>query len=405
MTRTPPVDPTARGAFCLYSLFFFSGISGLIYEFAWTRILGHILGNTVYATSTILAAFMAGLALGGFLIGRFIDKVKNPLLIYALLEAGIGVSAWASLGLSTWPVPLYRVIYRAAGESRGWLTVGQVIIAALVLLLPTMLMGSTLPTLTIAGKLLHRRLGRHIGVLYALNTLGATFGVILSGFILLGAIGETRTILVGVTINALVTVGALLMHFLAEKPPGAPVGAASDATGASSMHATPVLLGAHVSSPPASNRGRISVLVVFALAGFVALASEVIWTRLFLLCLGTSIYAFSAILLRHAGRDGHGQPGRRLRGRPPPRPAGRAGAARTGDWDRRDSGPLPLPLSGWPQRGGRPGLDRGSCLAGVLAGPAPVHHDRARGFLLRAGISRGGQILRRQPCHGRAGRR
>ncbi len=197
--------------------------------------LGHILGNTVYATSTILAAFMAGLAVGGFLIGRFIDKVKNPLLVYALLEAGIGVSAWASLGLSTWPMPLYRAIYHAAGESRGWLTVGQVIIAALVLLLPTMLMGSTLPTLVVAGKLMHRRLGQHLGILYALNTLGATLGAILSGFILLGAIGETRTILVGVTINALVTVGSLLMHFLAQQPHGGWVGAASDATLASTV--------------------------------------------------------------------------------------------------------------------------------------------------------------------------
>src|SRR4051794_14385489 len=75
----------------LYVLFFTSGISGLMYEVVWVRMLTRVLGSTVYATSTVLAAFMAGLALGSWLCGRWIDGAARPLRWYALLELGIGV--------------------------------------------------------------------------------------------------------------------------------------------------------------------------------------------------------------------------------------------------------------------------------------------------------------------------
>src|SRR5947199_9290302 len=81
----------------LCRLFFLSGISGLMYEVVWVRMLTRILGSTIYATSTVLAAFMAGLALGSFLVGRSIDRSRRPLLWYALLECGIGLSALLSL--------------------------------------------------------------------------------------------------------------------------------------------------------------------------------------------------------------------------------------------------------------------------------------------------------------------
>ena len=89
----------------LYLLFFLSGISGLMYEVVWVRMLTRILGSTVYATSTVLAAFMAGLALGSLLVGRFIDRVQRPLLWYAVLELGIGFSALGTLGLPEKMVP------------------------------------------------------------------------------------------------------------------------------------------------------------------------------------------------------------------------------------------------------------------------------------------------------------
>ncbi|MGD0540216.1 MAG: spermidine synthase, partial [Tepidisphaeraceae bacterium] len=80
-------------------LFLISGSSGLIYEVVWLRMLSRTLGSTVYATSTILAVFMAGLALGSFVFGRYADRVRLPLLLYACLEAGIGATALLSLGM------------------------------------------------------------------------------------------------------------------------------------------------------------------------------------------------------------------------------------------------------------------------------------------------------------------
>src|SRR3954453_2115205 len=92
-TLRPPLSGVPVG---LYVLFFLSGISGLMYEVVWVRLLTRILGSTVYATSTALAAFMTGLAVGSFLSGRFIDRVRRPLIWYMALELSIGLAALLS---------------------------------------------------------------------------------------------------------------------------------------------------------------------------------------------------------------------------------------------------------------------------------------------------------------------
>src|SRR5208282_4631385 len=106
----PPNEPGVKSPklpLLLCFLFVMSGSSGLIYEVVWLRMLSRTLGSTVYAASTILAVFMAGLALGSFVFGRFADRVRRPLALYACLEAGIGATAVLSLGLNSWPLPLY----------------------------------------------------------------------------------------------------------------------------------------------------------------------------------------------------------------------------------------------------------------------------------------------------------
>src|SRR5438128_1356468 len=92
----------------LYGLFFLSGISGLMYEVVWVRMLTRVLGSTIYATSAVLAVFMGGLALGSYLMGRWIDRSPRPLTWYALLEVGVGASALLSLALPERLVPLYQ---------------------------------------------------------------------------------------------------------------------------------------------------------------------------------------------------------------------------------------------------------------------------------------------------------
>jgi spermidine synthase len=262
--------------------FLVSGSSGLMYEVVWLRMLSRTLGSTVYATSTILAVFMGGLALGSFIFGRIADRVRRPLLLYAGLEAAIGASALLSLGLNLWPIPLYRAIYSLAGESRAILSLGQIAVAGAALLIPTTLMGATLPTLSAYGVRRFSLVGHVVGALYALNTLGAAAGVWVSGFVLIGAIGETRTVLVGAAINGLVAIAAFLLLPRNSKDAGKPREAIADP-----VIARDILM---------SRRARRTILGVFAVSGFVSLALEIAWSRMLALYEGTSIYAFSSML-------------------------------------------------------------------------------------------------------------
>jgi spermidine synthase len=279
-TSAPRTGPVVNAFGILAALFFLSGISGLMYEVVWVRMLTRILGSTVYATSTVLAAFMAGLALGSAVNARFIDRVRRPQRWYAVLELGIGLAALGTLVLPDHMLPLYQTLYDLAGGSRGWLTAGQVVLALLVLLVPTTLMGATLPTLCAYGGRCHQDFGRSVGLLYSLNTLGAVGGILASGFVLLGAVGETRTVVVGVLLNVAVAAAAWALGNQTIEPasPAAAPEAAPDAPA------------------PYPDSCRRAVLLTFALGGFVALASEVVWGRMLLLYQGSSIYAFSAML-------------------------------------------------------------------------------------------------------------
>ena len=270
----------------LYLLFFLSGISGLMYEVVWVRMLTRVLGSTVYATSTVLAAFMAGLALGSFLSGRFVDRAVRPLRWYALLELGIGLAALYSLALPDQLLPLYRKIYEWAGGVRAILTAGQVVVAMIVLLVPTALMGATLPTLCAYGARRHADFGRCVGVLYGLNSLGALVGVLASGFVLIGELGETLTVVVGVVLNLLVAGAAYWLSLAAQE-------AANHATTSQPLRDA---VGEDNPAPIYSAGVHRALLACFAVSGFAALANEVVWSRMLLLKQDTSIYAFTGML-------------------------------------------------------------------------------------------------------------
>jgi spermidine synthase len=283
----------SRLPLALCALFLLSGSSGLIYEVVWLRMLSRTLGSTVYATSTILAVFMGGLALGSLIFGNIADRIRRPLVLYACIEAAIGVTAILSLGMNSWPIPLYREVYSLTAGSRTALTAGQVIVAMAALLLPTTLMGATLPTLCAYGVRRTSAMVRVAGTLYSLNTLGAMAGVLAGGFVLIGAIGETRTILIGAAINALVAIIALTF-FGSNNANG---GGADEITRAAGAEMDAEVHGRQTEvSRPVSRRVAQTVLICFAVSGFFSLAMEIVWSRMLTLDLGTSVYAFSAML-------------------------------------------------------------------------------------------------------------
>jgi spermidine synthase len=269
----------------VFLLFFASGISGLIYEVVWLRILSRIIGVTAYATAITLAAFMAGLALGSFIFGRLVDKRNDQLRIFALLQLWLANVAVVTPIVLTGSVPVYRFVSEISHHSTAAISMSRVVVSFLSLLVPTMLMGGTLPVLTsyLVGR--GGMFGKNFSLLYGLNTLGAVFGVVLSGFVTIGAIGEWNTIFIGVSINLVVGFIVFVLHRsrlrFTEK---------ADITRDVAVKA----MSSRISMYP--DTVRRTVLIVFLISGFTALAYEVIWTRQLILFLSTSIYAFSGML-------------------------------------------------------------------------------------------------------------
>ena len=240
--------------------FYLSGAAGLLYQVLWTRLLIPHVGATLHSVSTVLAAFMAGLALGSWLGGRAIDRwPASPLRVYALLELLIAVSAAL--------IPLTLPLLGSLGPA------GTLIGAFLLLLLPTSLMGATLPVLT---KLMTEdlgTLGRTVGELYAANTAGAVLGALAAGYFLVPLWGTANSLYLAVGLNILVAAVAFVLPTR------------------SSSGAEPEV------EPSEPTPWRKAALWLFACSGMIALAFEVVWTRSLSQVLGTSVYAFATILV------------------------------------------------------------------------------------------------------------
>ena len=191
-------------------IFLLSGAASLIYEVVWMRYLTLIFGVSTYATSTVLATFMGGLALGSFLFGSWADRVRRPLLAYAGLELAIGAYALAIPSLFEALRGPYVALYQLGLPYSG-LALGRAALASLVLLPPTVLMGGTLPVLAaffVRGR--DGDVGRQTGILYFVNTGGAVLGCALAGFYLIEHLGLVATTQVAAATNfvlAAATVG------------------------------------------------------------------------------------------------------------------------------------------------------------------------------------------------------
>jgi spermidine synthase len=275
--------------------FFLSGASGLVFEAVWTRELTLVFGSTALAMSTVLSVFMGGLALGSWLAGRLADRIADRLRAYALAEAGVGLYALAvPLVLAGYPA-LNAAMYRVLGSSAVGLSLARFVAAALLLLLPTTLMGATLPilsrhfvredgTTSIAGT---------VGRLYAINTFGAVVGTFVGGFVLLPGVGVRATNYAAAATNLLLATAVWLARRRMAAPPPAdddvpilpPVAEADDVAAA----APPVFT--------ATTLQRRVALCAFAASGAIAMVDQVLWTRALAIIIGSSVYSFTLILL------------------------------------------------------------------------------------------------------------
>ncbi len=186
----------------VYVLFLLSGAAGLVYQVVWSRLLNEIFGVTAHAVTAVLATFLAGLALGGWLLGRIADRRPDALRFYAILELGIGLTALAG----TWAMSALGPAHvwfasRLAPDSAALLVV-RCALAAVVIVPPTFLMGGTLPAIArvfVGGT---AELGRKLSLLYGLNTFGAVLGSLGAGFVLIRAIGVHPTLWLAVVASS-----------------------------------------------------------------------------------------------------------------------------------------------------------------------------------------------------------
>lgn len=261
-------------------LFFLSGASALIYQVVWLRMLSLVFGVTVYAASAVLTSFMSGLALGSWGGGKLADRLRSPLRAFALLELGIAVTALAVPIALDEVGALYSFLHARAPDDLARLTLARVVCSGVILLIPTTLMGASLPVLARYVRVRGEAIAGRVGALYAMNTAGGIAGTVLAGFVLIGGIGMASTIRLAAAVNVAVGLCALVLDFSRRAEPIVPVAPVQ-----------PQPMNANATTP-----GAPTILAVAALAGFAGLALEVVWFRLLTLFLPATTYAFTTML-------------------------------------------------------------------------------------------------------------
>jgi len=261
----------------LYFVFFLSGATGLVYEVIWVRLTGLVFGNTSLAISTVLGAFMAGLALGSWKLGRKADRTKNPLRLYGLLELGIGISA-ALVPLAFRAMDsLYWSVAPSLSSTPGATGFIRFATSFIILLAPTFFMAGTLPVLSRFFTEKVNEVESKVGTLYALNTFGAAAGTLAAALVLIPGLGNTVTTLLIATLN--VGIGLFAMRL--------------------SRRAGPVNEFTRLvdEARPADPTADKLILLTLAVSGFVSMLYEVSWTRALSAMIGSSTYALSIMLV------------------------------------------------------------------------------------------------------------
>ena len=285
---SPSFNPILGGVVACFVL---SGFAALLYQTAWLRQFSLVFGTSELAVAAVLAAYMGGLSLGAAVAARYVHRITRPVLFYGLLEAGIAISALAVPLL----LQLARIVYVAVlggqPEPVDASGLGQsffyLIVAFIVLALPTTFMGATLPLLTKYVVKSEAQIGTRVGLLYATNTIGAIGGTLVAGFVLLPLLGLNGTVWVGVVINLLVFVLAASIAIQ--------IGKTTQTAEAEGQDLSPVA-GEVQSEPTGDPRGRFWILPIMLLSGANAFVYEVLWTRLLGHILGGSITAFATML-------------------------------------------------------------------------------------------------------------
>ncbi len=259
--------------------FVLSGAAALVYQVAWQRLLALSTGVGIYSIAAITAAFMAGLGIGSDLGGRLSTRLtpSRALRAFALVEIGVALFAFLSVPL------FYEVLYRGA----PWLYVtpiSAVFAHFFSLLLPTTLMGMSLPLLVRGLVMNPEHAARRIGLLYGANALGAALGALATPWFLVRFLGIQGAVLIGALLSAIAGFGAL---FLARHA------ATATATSEQTAPATPMVTPAKTTEPPQPFR---LWLLLYATSGLISLSLEIVWFRVLDVLTKGAAFTFGTLL-------------------------------------------------------------------------------------------------------------
>ncbi len=263
MNRNPKI--AQRSSLLPPILILLSGAAALVYQTLWVKQLALIVGVDVYAVTTAVSAFFAGLAIGGGLFGHRADRSARPLRLFAALEAGTGLLSFSVTIVLAYTAP-YFVALETTARPLAWA------LLFVMIGLPAMLMGGTLPALVRAVAPLEKNIGRASGNLYAANTAGAIIGALVVTFLLVSVLGVRGSAAAAATLNFVAAALALAADHRTK--PRVPL----KTSGAPVPHGVSLALG------------------LYAMAGGVALGYEVVWTQAIVQFLSTRAFAFTVVL-------------------------------------------------------------------------------------------------------------
>jgi spermidine synthase len=253
----------------LYSLL--SGITVLVYEIIWARQLALVFGSTITATAIIIACFMAGIGLGSLYFGKKADKAVRSNRLLSNLQISIAVFSLVSFLIFKYLFSISRFLDRVLpGNDAGYII--SILIALLCVLIPTLFMGGILPILSKLHISDKHTVGKSIGLVYSINTLGSIIGALITGFLLIALMGQQATVLTAVFINVMLGLHARLKDI---------------ASGISARDQTPSVL----------QKEHILVMVFAGFIGLCALAYEILWTRSLNIFLANSTYSFTSMII------------------------------------------------------------------------------------------------------------
>jgi spermidine synthase len=270
-------------------LFVLSGVAGLIYQVAWFKHLSYFLGNTSYSQAVVLATFMGGLAIGSWWWGKKADTIKRPILLFSLLELAIALYCFFYYPIFEFAKKYFiQFVLTNELESDG-LTVLllKILVSASTILIPTILMGGTLPVLVKFFSERVKDIGKNVSILYFINSLGAVIGTIVAGFYLIQHLGLRNTVYIGALFDFIVAISFLAV--VRQKELTLPVNEAV-------LKKQKIKILPLITEIAITKKQYHLILLIAFISGVSAMIYEVAWLRLLIPILSSTTYSFTIVL-------------------------------------------------------------------------------------------------------------